>query len=312
MLVKPFGFYGAAAGAGGIGYGNPPYDQDLVAYYDFGDNTDGSWTGGTSLSDEDTVTDLSGNGFDSTLQAGSQTWTYDSTVGKGVIATDTKGGGYFFMDALSGAFASLTAYTFEFVCYLASDLANDNLIMRFDNGGFTRAESNLQQYGSPPKRIGFDTITQQNNNVSVGTNNQAVLNIMLSIKDKKKKIKFFQSLSSEVFKKNKRINLCNEKTKLDINNAYSISKISSYNYLKLLRKKYKLKLYAGFLFNHASYYSKNDFLIKKIVGNFHKLKTKKLKKIMVGNLNAKRDWIYSKDLVEIIWKVTQLRNQMIL
>ena len=176
MLVKPFGFYGAAAaGAGGIGYGNPPYDQDLVAYYDFGDNTDGSWTGGTTLADGDMVTDLSGNGFDSELQAGLQTWTYDSTVGKGVIATNVKSGGYFFMDALSGAFASLTAYTFEFVCYLASDLANDNLIFRFDNNGFSRAESNLQQYTSPPKRIGFDTITQQNNNVSVGTNNQAVL-----------------------------------------------------------------------------------------------------------------------------------------
>ena len=157
---------------------------------------------------------------------------------------------------------------------------------------------------------GVSTLKKSENNLKENdkTNNQAVLNIMLSIKDKKKKIKFFQSLSSEVFKKNKRINLCNEKTKLDINNAYSISKISSYNYLKLLRKKYKLKLYAGFLFNHASYYSKNDFLIKKIVENFHKLKTKKLKKIMVGNLNAKRDWIYSKDLVEIIWKITQLNK----
>lgn len=157
---------------------------------------------------------------------------------------------------------------------------------------------------------GVSTLKKSENNLKENdqTNNQAVLNIMLSIKDKRKKIKFFQSLSSEIFKKNKRINLCNEKTKLDINNAYSISKISSYNYLKLLRKKYKLKLYAGFLFNHASYYSKNDFLIKKIVENFHKLKNKKLKKIMVGNLNAKRDWIYSKDLVEIIWKITQLNK----
>ena len=88
---------------------------------------------------------------------------------------------------------------------------------------------------------GVSTLKKSENNLKENdqTNNQAVLNIMLSIKDKRKKIKFFQSLSSEIFKKNKRINLCNEKTKLDINNAYSISKISSYNYLKLLRKKYK-------------------------------------------------------------------------
>ena len=176
-MYQPFAYMAAAAAGGGIGYGNPPYDQDLVAYYDFGDNSAGSWTGGTSLSNGDTVTDLSGNGFDSTLNAGTQTWTYDSGVGKGVIATTSKGGGYFYMDALTGAFLGLTAYTFEFVCDLASDLSNDNLIMRFDNGtsGGSRAESNLQQYGSPPKRIGFDTITDQNTNISVGTTNQAVL-----------------------------------------------------------------------------------------------------------------------------------------
>lgn len=171
-MYQPFAYMAAAAG-GGIGYGNPPYDQDLVAYYDFGDNSAGSWTGGTSLSNGNTVTDLSGNGFDSTLNAGSQTWTYDSGVGKGVISTATKSGGYFYMDELTGVFASLSAYTFEFVCYLQSDLTNDNLIFRFDGGAFSRAESNIQQYASsPPKRIGFDTITEQNQNIGVGTTNQ--------------------------------------------------------------------------------------------------------------------------------------------
>lgn len=157
---------------------------------------------------------------------------------------------------------------------------------------------------------GVSTLKKSENNLKENdrTNNQAVLNIMLSIKDNKKKIKFFQSLSSELFKRDKKINFCNEETKLEINNAYSISKISSYNYLKLLRRKYKLKLYAGFLFNHASYYSRNDFLIKKVVEDFHRLKNNKIKEIMVGNLNAKRDWIYSKDLVEIIWKITQLNK----
>ena len=172
-MYQPFGFFAAAADSG-IGYGNPPYDQDLVAYYDFGDNSAGSWTGGASLSNGNTVTDLSGNGFDSTLNAGSQTWTYESGVGKGVISTTSKAGGYFYMDALSGAFATLTAYTFEFACYIQTDLTNDNLLMRFDGTSFSRIESNIQQYGgSPvPNRIGFDTITEQNQNVGVGTTNQ--------------------------------------------------------------------------------------------------------------------------------------------
>ena len=190
------------------------------------------------------------------------------------------------------------------------NILNKIKLVNCDLSDFSKI-NNLINKNSPDEIYNFagvSTLNKSENNLKENdqTNNQAVLNIMLSIKDNKKKIKFFQSLSSEMFKKNKKINFCNEKTKLDINNAYSISKISSYNYLKLLRKKYKLKFYAGFLFNHASYFSKKDFLIKKIVENFHKLKDKKLKKVMVGNLNAKRDWIYTKDLVEIVWKITQL------
>ena len=38
------------------------------------------------------------------------------------------------------------------------------------------------------------------------------------------------------------------------------------------------------------------------------MKNNKLNKIIVGNLESKRDWIYSKDLVKIVWKITQLRK----
>jgi GDPmannose 4,6-dehydratase len=163
------------------------------------------------------------------------------------------------------------------------NILNKIKVVNCDISNFSKI-NNLIKKNSPDEIYNFagvSTLNKSENNLKENdqTNNQAVLNIMLSIKDNKKKIKFFQSLSSEMFKKNKKINFCNEKTKLDINNAYSISKISSYNYLKLLRKKYKLKLYAGFLFNHASYFSKNDFLIKKIVEDFLKLKDKKIKKI---------------------------------
>ena len=176
-IVQPFGFFAPTGGGGGVGYGNPPYDQDLIAYYDFGDASDGSWTGGSTLLSGDSVTDLSGNGFNSTLNKGNQTWNYDSGIGKGVIKTNQKDGGYFYMDALTGGFLGLTAYTFEFAAYVWQAISNDNLIMRFDNGssGGSRAESNIQQYpSSPPKRIGFDTITDQSNNISVGTTNQVV------------------------------------------------------------------------------------------------------------------------------------------
>ena len=175
-LTKPFAFMGSTADSG-IGYGNPPYDQDLVAYYDFGDSVEGSWTGSATLTGGDTITDLSGNGFNSSLNAGSQTWTYETGTGKGVIATTSKAGGYFYMDAMTGSFTSFDANTFEFVGNIPIALTNDNLIFRFDqnnvSSGYSRMESNVQQYPStPPKRIGLDVRTAQINQVNVGTINQ--------------------------------------------------------------------------------------------------------------------------------------------
>lgn len=172
-LTKPFAYLGSTADTG-IGYGNPPYDQDLLAYYDFGSHTQGSWTGSVSMSNADVVRDLSGNGFDSTLDMGFEQFTYDANFGKGVISTNTKNGGYFYMDALTG---SLAAVTFEFVLNVPTTLTADNLIFRYDNtgNGSSRAESNLQQYGgSPPNRIGCDVRTQQGNNINVGVINQDV------------------------------------------------------------------------------------------------------------------------------------------
>ncbi len=160
----------------GIGYGNPPYDQSLIAYYDFGSSTEGSWTGSVSMSNGDIVTDLSGNEKHSTLYESAEQFTYEASVGKGVIQTLTKQGGYFFMPDLTGSFGALTDVTWEFCLNIPNALTADNLVFRFDGGGGSRAESNVQQYGgSPvPDRIGYDVRTESGTSVNVGTVNQSV------------------------------------------------------------------------------------------------------------------------------------------
>jgi len=176
-LTKPFAFMGGGVTTGpGIGYGNPPYNQSLIAYYDFGDNIQGSWTGSVSMSNGDTVFDLSGNGLNSTLEMSAEEFTYEASVGKGVIQTLSKQGGMFYMPALTGSFGGLDAVTWEFVLNIPNALTADNLVFRFDGGGGSRAETNLQQYGGTPvpNRIGFDVRTQSGTSVNVGTVNQTV------------------------------------------------------------------------------------------------------------------------------------------
>tara|TARA_B100001029_G_C15060589_1_gene458118 strand:+ start:1744 stop:2757 length:1014 start_codon:yes stop_codon:yes gene_type:complete len=157
---------------------------------------------------------------------------------------------------------------------------------------------------------GISTLHESENDILNNdlVNNHSVLNIMFSIIQTNKKIKFFQSLSSELFKKKYKKNIINEKSKFDINNCYSIAKISSFYYLKFLRKKYNLNFYSGFLFNHTSFYAKNKFIIKKIVENLYKIKKNKLKKMYIGNLNVKRDWMDAEDLILIIWQIMQQKK----
>ena len=115
MLIKPFGFINTQGG-GGIGYGNPPYEDGLIVYYDFGDNTDGSYRGGTPLANGATVYDLSGNGVDSVLDNNSnaQLFQYIDSQSLGVVRTLNKNGGHFAMPALTGDLTGLSNVTLEF------------------------------------------------------------------------------------------------------------------------------------------------------------------------------------------------------
>jgi len=179
MLLKPFGFAGSSGGTG-IGYGDPPYKTGLITYYDFGDATDGSYTAGDgTLANGAGVADLSGFGYNSTLDNNSNTqnFFYDSTIGRGVVRTANKNGGHFVLSDYSGDQLGLSGFSFEFV-FQADSMGDDNVLIRFSGGSAnSRIETNLQQYSSsPPKRISFDFTTEQGTGIGVGLTNQAINN----------------------------------------------------------------------------------------------------------------------------------------
>tara|TARA_R110000744_G_scaffold42151_3_gene95320 strand:+ start:170 stop:961 length:792 start_codon:yes stop_codon:yes gene_type:complete len=173
MLVKPFGFINTQGG-GGIGYGNPPYEDGLIVYYDFGDNVEGSYTGSNPMTNGATVYDLSGNGVNSILNTGggSQIFEYIDSQSLGVVRTvNTKAGGRFEMPALTGDLTGLSNVTLEFFIN-AIGMGGDNVLYRFDSD--TRIETNLQQYGSPPKRISADWKTEEGTAINYPVTNQAI------------------------------------------------------------------------------------------------------------------------------------------
>lgn len=120
----------------------------------------------------------------------------------------------------------------------------------------------------------------------------------------KKKIKFYQAGSSEMYGETKN-KIQNEKTIFSPASPYAISKLYSYWITKNYRKSYNLFACNGILFNHESPLRGETFVTKKIVSGLVKIKLNKQKKLYLGNLYSKRDWGHAQDYVRAMWMMMQ-------
>ncbi len=134
-----------------------------------------------------------------------------------------------------------------------------------------------------------------------------VLRILETIKSVNKKIKFYQASSSEMFGKiieSKQ----NEKTPLNPQSPYAISKVFGHYITDNYRKSYNIFAVSGILFNHESPLRGEEFVTRKIVLGLVKILNGDLKNIELGNIYAKRDWGYAKEYVEAMWKMLQQKK----
>ncbi len=118
---------------------------------------------------------------------------------------------------------------------------------------------------------------------------------------KRKKIKFYQASSSEMFGKSRPPQ--NEKTLFLPRSVYAISKVFAYHCVVHYREAYNLHACNGILFNHESPRRGVNFVTRKIVQGLTRIKKGKQKYLTLGNLYARRDWGHAKDYVESMWKI---------
>ena len=131
-----------------------------------------------------------------------------------------------------------------------------------------------------------------------------VLNILEAIKNYKPKIKFYQASTSEMFGMVNEIPQ-NEKTSFYPRSPYGISKLFSHWTTINYRESYNLFACNGICFNHESPLRGDEFVTKKIINGLKDIINNKQEKIILGNLNAKRDWGYAADYVEAMWLMLQ-------
>ena len=123
---------------------------------------------------------------------------------------------------------------------------------------------------------------------------------------KRKKIKFYQASSSEMFGKSKPPQ--NEKTLFQPRSIYAISKVFAYYSVIHYREAYNVHACNGILFNHESPRRGVNFVTKKIIQGLTRIKNGQQKTLTLGNLYSRRDWGHAKDYVESMWQILQQKK----
>ena len=122
-----------------------------------------------------------------------------------------------------------------------------------------------------------------------------------------KKTKFYQAGTSEMFGKVLSIPQ-NENTKFNPRSPYAVSKVFAHYMGINYREAYKIFVCNGILFNHESPRRGETFVTRKITIGLCKIKLGLQKKLVLGNISAKRDWGHARDYVEAQWLMLQKKN----
>ena len=134
-----------------------------------------------------------------------------------------------------------------------------------------------------------------------------VLAILEAIRNHKKKIRFYQAGTSEMFGKTK-AKFQSEKTTFNPQSPYGTAKVFAHYITQNYRDAYKIFACNGILFNHESPLRGDNFVTKKIVSSLTKIKYGLQKQLVLGNLYSQRDWGHAQDYVEAIYKILQQKK----
>ena len=138
-------------------------------------------------------------------------------------------------------------------------------------------------------------------------NGLGALRILEVIRNKNKKIKFYQASSSEMFGDVLEIPQ-NEHTGFNPQSPYAVSKVFAHYITQNYRSSYGIFACSGILFNHESPLRGEEFVTRKITLGLAKIVSGEINCLYLGNINAKRDWGYAEDYVEAMWKMMQMKK----
>ena len=129
------------------------------------------------------------------------------------------------------------------------------------------------------------------------------LRVLEALREYGQPIKYYQASTSEMFGKMKK--LANEDTPFYPRSPYGVAKLYAHWITVNYRESYDMFNCSGILFNHESERRGIEFVTRKITDGVAKIHLGLQDKIILGNLDTKRDWGYSPDYVESMWMMLQ-------
>ncbi|MEP0823432.1 MAG: GDP-mannose 4,6-dehydratase [Ignavibacterium sp.] len=148
-------------------------------------------------------------------------------------------------------------------------------------------------------RVSFDLPEYTGNITGLGT-----IRLLEAIRRSGIKTRFYQASSSEMFGAAPPPQ--RESTPFQPQSPYAIAKVYSFWVAVNYREAYNLYVTNGILFNHESPRRGEVFVTRKITRALASILSGHQPKLFIGNLDARRDWGFAPEYVEIMWRMLQL------
>jgi GDPmannose 4,6-dehydratase len=135
-------------------------------------------------------------------------------------------------------------------------------------------------------------------------NSQGVTRMLEAVRQVDPSIRFYQASSSEMYGKVREVPQT-ELTPFYPRSPYGVSKVFAHYIMVNYRESYDLFAVSGILFNHESPRRGLEFVTRKVTDGVARIKAGLTDVLLLGNLEAHRDWGFAGDYVYAMWLMLQ-------
>ena len=156
--------------------------------------------------------------------------------------------------------------------------------------------------------VSFVAYSWENAHLTTDVTAKGVLNMLEAVRlyagDDPARVRFYQASSSEMFGKVQE-SPQHERTLLWPRSPYGVSKVFGHHMTINYRESYGMHASSGILFNHESPLRGPEFVTRKVSRAAARISLGLQDELVMGNLDARRDWGFAGDYVEAMWLMLQ-------